>query len=81
MRRSFSRLLAPAEKRLRQSAEVLPKIPRIGPLHEGEFLSKSAEGYGKTSRGPRASALTCVLPEQPTLGLRPSARVRLLPSR
>ena len=47
---------------MRHSAEVLPKSPRIGLLHEGRPHSKSAEGHGRKDRCPRASALTCVLP-------------------
>ena len=77
---------------MRQGAEVLPKRPRIGPLHEGGPHSKPAEGYGRKDRGPRARALTCVLSAAgdwllhfgglwrvPDTGLQMSARVRLLP--
>ena len=80
---------------MRQSAEALPKSPRIRPLHEGRPHPKPAEGHGRKDRGPRASALTCVVPAAghrllpfggcwhgyPTLGLRTSAGVRLLPCR
>ena len=80
---------------MRQGTEVLPKSPWIGPLDEGTPGPKSAAGYGGNGHGLRASALTCVLPAAghrlllfggwwpgcPALGLRTSARVRLLSCR
>ena len=78
---------------MRQNAEVLPKSPRIGPLHEERPYPKSAEGYGRKGCGPRASALARFFPAAghrlllfggcglgySALGLRESAGVRLLP--
>ena len=80
---------------MRQGAEVLPKSPKIGPLHAGGPHPKFAEGYGRKDRAQRSSALTCVLSaaghwllrlcgcwrECLTLGLRTNARMRLLPCR
>ena len=60
--RSLPRVFGRAERRMCQSAKVLPNSPRIGPLHKGGPHSKPAESYGRKDRGPRASALTCVLP-------------------